>query len=129
MNKDHWPKFVDAALDLSSPGEAAMALDKGMATGGIKKDDRNVRMAGEAKKQTEADRQASLARAQKMFSFHGEYKTRFPKRDHPVKELFAVYEAGGWAALDSLHAKLDAEKEARMPPPRGPYTKAPIKQL
>jgi tetratricopeptide (TPR) repeat protein len=54
LSKDHWPKFVDAALDLSSPGEAATALDKGMASGGIKKDDRNLRMAGEAKKQTEA---------------------------------------------------------------------------
>ena len=54
LAKEHYAKFVDTALDLSSPGEAASVLDKGMSTGAIKKDERSTRMLTEVKKQLEA---------------------------------------------------------------------------
>ena len=59
LAKDHYAKFADTALDLSSPGEAATALEKGFSTGAIKKDDRNSRMLAEIQKQL-ADLKTSL---------------------------------------------------------------------
>jgi hypothetical protein len=51
LGKAHYAKYADAALDVSSPGEAAAALEKGMGTGAIKKDDRSSRLLADAKKQ------------------------------------------------------------------------------
>ena len=53
LAKDHWGKYADAALDLVSPGEAVAALEKGMANGGIKKDDRSTRLLADAKQQVD----------------------------------------------------------------------------
>jgi len=53
LAKDHYAKYADAALDLSSPGEAAAMLERGMANGGIKKDDRTTRLLAETKKQVD----------------------------------------------------------------------------
>ena len=53
LSKDHYAKFADTALDLSSPGEAAATLEKGFSTGAIKKDDRSTRMLTEIRKQLE----------------------------------------------------------------------------
>lgn len=57
LAKDHYGKYADAALDLVSPGEAVKALEKGMAAGGIAKDDRNNRLLADAKQQLESLRQ------------------------------------------------------------------------
>jgi tetratricopeptide (TPR) repeat protein len=54
LAKDHYAKYAEAALDLASPGEAVKALEKGMAVGGIPKDDRNNRLVADAKSQLEA---------------------------------------------------------------------------
>lgn len=54
LAKDHYGKYADAALDLVSPGEAITMLEKGMAAGGIKKDERNQRLLADARKQLEA---------------------------------------------------------------------------
>jgi len=51
LAKDHYGKYADAALDLSSPGEAVRALEKGMAAGGIPKDDRNNRLLADSRSQ------------------------------------------------------------------------------
>jgi len=59
LAKDHYGKYADAALDLLSPGEAVKMLEKGMAAGGIKSDDRNIRLLADSKKQIEGLR-ASL---------------------------------------------------------------------
>jgi tetratricopeptide (TPR) repeat protein len=54
LAKDHLAKYADVALDVSSPGEAAKMLEKGLASGAIKKDDRNQRLLADAKQQVEA---------------------------------------------------------------------------
>ena len=54
LAKDHYAKYAEAALDMASPGEAVKALEKGMAVGGIPKDDRNTRLVEDAKSQLEA---------------------------------------------------------------------------
>ena len=53
LSGDHYGKYAEAALDLSSPGEAVLALEKGIAAGAIKKDDRNNRLLADAKSQVE----------------------------------------------------------------------------
>ncbi|MGA1638851.1 MAG: tetratricopeptide repeat protein [Steroidobacteraceae bacterium] len=53
LAKEHYGKYADAALDLSSPGEAVRALEKGMAAGGIPKDDRNNRLLADSRAQVE----------------------------------------------------------------------------
>jgi tetratricopeptide (TPR) repeat protein len=53
LSGDHYAKYAEAALDLSSPGEAVSALEKGIAAGSIKKDDRNNRLLADAKSQVE----------------------------------------------------------------------------
>lgn len=64
LAKDHYGKYADAALDLLSPGEAVAMLEKGMAAGGIKKDDRNTRLLEDSKKQMESLR-ANLAQQER----------------------------------------------------------------
>lgn len=53
LGKSHFAKYADAALDQSSPGEAVAALEKGLANGGVKKDDRTDRLLADARKQVE----------------------------------------------------------------------------
>jgi tetratricopeptide (TPR) repeat protein len=48
---EQFAKYAETALDLSSPGEAVAMLEKGMAAGAIKKDDRNNRLLQDAKGQ------------------------------------------------------------------------------
>lgn len=51
LSGDQFGKYAEAALDQSSPGEAVAMLEKGMAAGAIKKDDRNNRILADAKSQ------------------------------------------------------------------------------
>ncbi len=53
LSSPHYAKYAEAALDLASPGEAVAMLEKGMAAGAIKKDDRNNRLLADAKSQVE----------------------------------------------------------------------------
>jgi tetratricopeptide (TPR) repeat protein len=53
LSGDQFGKYAETALDLSSPGEAVAMLEKGMAAGAIKKDDRNNRILADAKSQVE----------------------------------------------------------------------------
>jgi hypothetical protein len=53
LSGEHYSNYAEAALDLSSPGEAVAALEKGMAAGAIKKDDRNNRLLADAKSQVD----------------------------------------------------------------------------
>ncbi len=53
LSGDQFGKYAEAALDLSSPGEAVAMLEKGMAAGSIKKDDRNNKILADAKQQAE----------------------------------------------------------------------------
>jgi tetratricopeptide (TPR) repeat protein len=53
LSNEHYAKYAETALDVSSPGEAVAALEKGMSTGAIKKDDRNNRLLADAKSQVE----------------------------------------------------------------------------
>ena len=53
LSSEHYAKYAEAALNLDSPGEAVAMLEKGMASGAIKKDDRNNRLLADAKSQVE----------------------------------------------------------------------------
>ncbi len=53
LSGQHYAKYAEAALDLASPGEAVAMLEKGMASGAIKKDDRNNRLLADAKAQVD----------------------------------------------------------------------------
>jgi tetratricopeptide (TPR) repeat protein len=53
LSGEHYAKYAESALDLSSPGEAVAMLEKGMTAGAIKKDDRNNRLLADAKAQVE----------------------------------------------------------------------------
>jgi hypothetical protein len=53
LSAEHYAKYAETALDVSSPGEAVAMLEKGMANGAIKKDDRNNRLLADAKAQVE----------------------------------------------------------------------------
>jgi tetratricopeptide (TPR) repeat protein len=53
LSGEHYAKYAETALDLSSPGEALAMLEKGMAAGAIKKDDRNHRLLQVAKSQVD----------------------------------------------------------------------------
>ncbi len=53
LSDEHYAKYAETALDLSSPGEALAMLEKGMASGAIKKDDRNNRLLQDAKSQVD----------------------------------------------------------------------------
>jgi len=53
LSGEHYAKYAETALDVSSPGEAVGMLEKGMANGAIKKDDRNNRLLADAKSQVE----------------------------------------------------------------------------
>jgi hypothetical protein len=53
LSGEHYAKYAEAALDLSSPGEAVAMLEKGMGSGAIKKDDRNNRLLADAKAQVD----------------------------------------------------------------------------
>lgn len=64
LSKEHYGKYADAALDVSSPGEAVTMLEKGMASGAIKKDNRNQRLLEDAKQQV-ASLKANLAQQER----------------------------------------------------------------
>lgn len=51
LSGEHFAKYSEVALDLTSPGEAVAMMEKGMAAGAIKKDDRNTRLLADAKSQ------------------------------------------------------------------------------
>jgi len=53
LSSAHYAKYAEAALNLDSPGEAVAMLEKGMASGAIKKDDRNNRLLADAKSQVQ----------------------------------------------------------------------------
>ncbi len=53
LSGEHYAKYAETALDLSSPGEAVAMMEKGMAAGAIKKDDRNNRLLADAKSQVD----------------------------------------------------------------------------
>ncbi len=64
LSGEQYAKYSEAALDLSSPGEAVTALEKGMAAGAIKKDDRTNRLLADAKGQVDRLK-ANLAQQEK----------------------------------------------------------------
>jgi tetratricopeptide (TPR) repeat protein len=64
LSGEHYVKYAETALDLVSPGEAVAMLEKGMASGAIKKDDRNNKVLADAKAQVERIK-ATLAQQEK----------------------------------------------------------------
>lgn len=54
LAKEHFARYADVALDVSSPGEASRMLERGLGNGAIAKDERNQRLLADAKQQIEA---------------------------------------------------------------------------
>jgi tetratricopeptide (TPR) repeat protein len=74
---DQYGKYAEAAHNLYSPGEAVAALEKGMAAGAVKKDDRNNRILADAKQQVERLK-ATVAQQEKeaVATKNGENETK-----------------------------------------------------
>jgi tetratricopeptide (TPR) repeat protein len=77
LSGDQYGKYAEAALNLYSPGEAVAALEKGMAAGAVKKDDRNNRILADAKQQVERLK-ATVAQQEKeaVATKNGENETK-----------------------------------------------------
>jgi len=106
LAKDHYGKYADAALDLLSPGEAVAMIEKGMAAGGIKNDDRNSRLLADSKKQVESLR-ANLSQQ--------EAEARaIPTGESEAKLATTLYTLGEYQkAVDAAKRALDKGKLSR----------------
>ena len=89
LSKEHYGKYADAALDVSSPGEAVTMLEKGMTTGAIKKDNRNERLLADAKQQV-ASLKANLGQQERE-------ARAIADGDADARLAAAYYTIGDWA--------------------------------
>jgi len=89
LSKEHYGRYADAALDVSSPGEAVTMLEKGMATGAIKKDNRNERLLADAKQQV-ASLKANLSQQERE-------ARAIADGDADARLAAAYYTLGDWA--------------------------------
>jgi len=89
LSKEHYGKYADAALDVSSPGEAVTMLEKGMTTGAIKKDNRNERLLADAKQQV-ASLKANLGQQERE-------ARAIADGDADARLAAAYYTMGDWA--------------------------------
>jgi tetratricopeptide (TPR) repeat protein len=101
LSGDHYSKYSEAALDLSSPGEAVAALEKGMAAGVIKKDDRNNRLLADAKGQVERLK-ATLAQQEKeaMATKSGELEAKLATAYFSLKNYAKAAESARRAVAE-----------------------------
>jgi len=95
LSSEHYAKYAEAALDLASPGEAVAMLEKGMATGAIKKDDRNNRLLADAKSQVERLK-AGLAQLERetMATKNGEAEAKLAVAYFTLRNYAKASEAG-----------------------------------
>jgi tetratricopeptide (TPR) repeat protein len=95
LSADHYAKYAEVALDLASPGEAVAMLEKGMAGGAIKKDDRNNRLLADAKSQI-VRLKGGLAQLERetMATKNGESEAKLAIAYFTLKNYAKAVEAG-----------------------------------
>ncbi len=95
LSTEHYAKYAEVALDLASPGEAVTMLEKGMASGAIKKDDRNNRLLADAKSQIERLK-AGLAQLERetLATKNGEAEAKLAIVYFTLKNYAKAVEAG-----------------------------------
>jgi tetratricopeptide (TPR) repeat protein len=108
LSGDQYSKYAEAALDLSSPGEAVAMLEKGMAAGTIKKDDRNSRILEDAKQQV-ARLKASVAQQEKeaVATKNGENETKLATAFYTLKSYGKAAEAAQRAIAEGNSRRPD----------------------
>lgn len=95
LSSQHYAKYAEVALDLASPGEAVAMLEKGMAGGAIKKDDRNNRLLADSKSQVERLK-AGLAQLERetKATRNGEAEAKLAIAYFTLKDYAKAVEAG-----------------------------------
>lgn len=95
LSSQHYAKYAEVALDLASPGEAVAMLEKGMAGGAIKKDDRNNRLLADAKSQVDRLK-GGLAQLERetMATKNGEAEAKLAIAYFTLKNYSKAVEAG-----------------------------------
>jgi tetratricopeptide (TPR) repeat protein len=108
LSGDQFGKYAETALDLSSPGEAVAMLEKGMAAGAIKKDDRNNRILADAKSQVERLK-SSIAQQEKeaVATKNGENETRLATGFYSLKNYAKAAEAAQRAVTEGNSRRPD----------------------
>jgi tetratricopeptide (TPR) repeat protein len=101
LSGDQFGKYAEAALDLSSPGEAVAMLEKGMAAGAIKKDDRNNRILADARSQVERLK-ATIGQQEKeaVATKNGENETKLATGFFTLKNYAKASEAAQRAVTE-----------------------------
>jgi tetratricopeptide (TPR) repeat protein len=101
LSGDQYAKYAEAALDLSSPGEAVSVLEKGMAAGAIKKDDRNNKVLADAKSQVERLK-ATIAQQEKeaVATKNGENEARLATAFFTLRNYAKASEAAKRAVAE-----------------------------
>jgi tetratricopeptide (TPR) repeat protein len=95
LSDEHYAKYAEVALDVTSPGEAVAMLEKGMAAGAIKKDDRNNRLLADAKSQVERLK-AGMAQLERetMATKNGDAEAKLATAYFTLKNYAKAVEAG-----------------------------------
>ena len=95
LSSQHYAKYAELALDLASPGEAVAMIEKGMAGGAIKKDDRNSRLLADAKSQVDRLK-GSLAQLERetLATKNGEAEAKLAIAYFTLKNYAKATEAG-----------------------------------
>ena len=95
LSGEHYAKYAEVALDMTSPGEAVAMLEKGMAAGAIKKDDRNNRLLADAKSQVERLK-AGMAQLERetMATKNGDAEAKLATAYFTLKNYAKATEAG-----------------------------------
>lgn len=108
LSGDQYSKYAEAALDLSSPGEAVAMLEKGMAAGTVKKDDRNNRILADAKQQVERLK-ATVAQQEKeaVATKNGENETKLATAFYSLKNYGKAAEAAKRAIAEGNSRRPD----------------------
>jgi tetratricopeptide (TPR) repeat protein len=108
LSGDQFSKYAEAALDLSSPGEAVSSLEKGMAAGAVKKDDRNNRILADAKQQVERIK-ATVVQQEKeaVATKNGENETKLATAFYTLKNYAKAAEAAQRAVAEGNSRRPD----------------------
>lgn len=95
LSSQHYAKYAEVALDLASPGEAVAMIEKGIAGGAIKKDDRNNRLLADSKSQVERLK-AGLAQLERetLATKNGEAEAKLAIAYFTLKNYAKAVEAG-----------------------------------
>jgi len=108
LSGDQFADYAERALDLSSPGEAFAALEKGMAAGAIKKDERNNKVLADAKGQVDRLK-ATLPQQEKeaVASKSGELEAKLATAHFTLKNYPKAIEAAQRAVAEGNLKRAD----------------------